>query len=69
MEIPKIFKRYKYMYMFTVPMVGCMIYLGRYAPRGYEIQGFTAIVPLAVNLASHMILPFVLNPALMVFNY
>lgn len=56
-EMPKIFKSFKYMYMCTIPMVGAMIYFGCFAPRGWEIQGFTATVPLAVNLASHILLP------------
>lgn len=68
-EVPKIFKSFKWMYMFCVPMVGGMIYLGLYAPPGWEITGITAVVPLAVMLSSHIILPFMLNPALMIFNY
>ncbi|TKA62651.1 hypothetical protein B0A49_06523 [Cryomyces minteri] len=68
-EMPKIFKSFKWMYMVLVPCVAGMIYLGFYAPRGWEIRGVTATVPLAVNLVSHALLPFVLNPSLMIFNY
>ncbi|KAK0636223.1 putative glycosyltransferase family 2 protein [Bombardia bombarda] len=68
-EIPKIFKTFKYMYIFLILVAGGMIYLGKYAPRGWLIQDFTAIVPLAVNLVSHALTPIVLNPGLMVFNY
>lgn len=57
------------MYLFTIPLVGGMIYLGCFAPKGWEIQGITATVPLAVMLTSHILLPFMLNPALMIFNY
>ncbi|KAK5178774.1 hypothetical protein LTR16_010772 [Cryomyces antarcticus] len=56
-EMPKIFKSFKWMYMVLVPCVAGMIYLGFYAPRGWEIRGVTATVPLAVNLVSHALLP------------
>ncbi len=39
------------------------------AHKHYDISGVTAVVPLAVMLSSHILLPFMLNPALMVFNY
>lgn len=68
-EVPKIFKSFKWMYLFTIPVIGGMIYLGLFAPKGYEIAGITSTVPLAVMLSSHIILPFMLNPALMIFNY
>ncbi len=68
-EIPKILKTFKFMYLFIFAVTGVMIFLGRYAPRGWEINDFTAIVPLAVNLISHALTPLVLNPSLMVFNY
>jgi Na+/H+-dicarboxylate symporter len=68
-EIPKIFKRFKWMYMILIPMTGAMIYFGRFAPRGWEITEIVAVVPMAVTLGCHYLLPFVLNPGLMVFNY
>lgn len=69
-EVPKIFKNFWMMYAFVVPCIGGMIFLATpWAPRGWDITGITATVPLAVMLASHAILPFALNPALMIFNY
>ncbi|ELR08325.1 hypothetical protein GMDG_03120 [Pseudogymnoascus destructans 20631-21] len=68
-EVPKIFKSFKWMYAFTIPVVGGMIYLGKFAPAGYDISIVTAIVPLAVMLSSHILLPFMLNPALMILKY
>lgn len=56
-EMPKIFKSFKWMYACTIPLIGVMIFFGCFAPRGWEIRGFTATVPLAVNLASHILLP------------
>ena len=56
-EVPRIFKTYKWMYLTVIPCIGGMVYLGFLAPRGWEIQGFTATVPLAVTLSAHVILP------------
>ncbi|PVH99985.1 hypothetical protein DM02DRAFT_709863 [Periconia macrospinosa] len=69
MEIPKIFFRFKWMYMIMVPMIGAMIYLGCFAPHGWEIQGFTSVTPMSSIVISHCLFPFALNPSLMVFNY
>lgn len=68
-EIPKIAKSFKWMYAVVIPAIGAMIYLGCFAPHGWRINSVAAVVPLASTLISHALLPFVLNPALMVFNY
>lgn len=68
-EVPKIFKTFKYMYILILIIIGGMIYLGCFAPRGWEIKGVTAIVPLAVTIGSHALMPFLLNPSLMVMSY
>ncbi|KHE87351.1 hypothetical protein GE21DRAFT_1331802 [Neurospora crassa] len=68
-EIPKILKTFKWMYVFVILVAAGMIYLGNWAPKGWEIKDFSAIVPLAINLISHALTPLVLNPSLMVFNY
>lgn len=56
-------------YVFVILFTGGMIYLSLFAPRGWEIVDFTAIVPMAVVLGSHALTPIVLNPSLMIFNY
>lgn len=68
-EMPKIFKTFRWMYLFIAICVGGMIYLGAFAPPDWAITDFTAIVPLALNLTFHALVPLVLNPSLMVFNY
>lgn len=68
-ELPKIFKSFKYMYGVLVIIIGGMVYLGCFAPRGYDVKGLTAVLPLAVTVVSHSILPFVLNPSFMIFSY
>ena len=44
-ELPKIWKRFKWMYMIMIAMIGGMIYLGCFAPHGWEITGLTAVLP------------------------
>lgn len=55
--LDKIFKDFKYMYLVIIPICGGMIYLGTYAPRGFIITDFTAIVPLANQVGCHALLP------------
>ncbi|GAB7332674.1 hypothetical protein MBLNU13_g04427t1 [Cladosporium sp. NU13] len=68
-EIPFLVKTYKWMYICIIIVVGGMIYLGAFAPADWRINDFTAIVPLSLNLVFHALVPLVLNPSLMVFNY
>jgi hypothetical protein len=68
-ELPKIWKRFKWMYMFMFAMVGGMIYLGNFAPHGWTIDGLTSVLPWSVTIIMHCLLPIALNPSLTVFNY
>lgn len=68
-EVPKIFKTFCWMYLLIFAMVGAMVYLGAFASPDWRITDFTAIVPLGLNLGFHAMVPLVLNPSLMVFNY
>lgn len=68
-EIPKIFKTFKWMYAVMLPLICGMIYLGCFAPSGWEITLMTAVVPLAIGVSMHSLLPILLNPSLMIFNY
>lgn len=68
-EMPKIFKSFKWMYAILLPLTGAMIYFGNFAPRGYEIKELAPVIPMTVTITSHALLPLLLNPSLMVFNY
>ncbi|KJZ74226.1 hypothetical protein HIM_06457 [Hirsutella minnesotensis 3608] len=68
-EMPRIFKTFKYMYLIIFLLVGIIIYLGAFAPPDWAIADFTVIVPLSLNLGFHALVPLVLNPSLMIFNY
>jgi hypothetical protein len=68
-ELPKIWKRFKWMYLFFTVAIAGMIYLGNFAPHGWEIDGLTAVLPWSVTIIMHCLLPIALNPSLTVFNY
>ena len=68
-EVPKIAKNFMWMYLVLLPLIGGMIYLGCFAPAAWQIKQLIAVMPLAVMISSHALLPFVLNPSIMVFNY
>jgi hypothetical protein len=59
--LDKIFRDFKWMYLFSIPVIGGMIYLGTNAPRGWQIKDFAAIVPLANQIGCHALLPFALG--------
>jgi hypothetical protein len=59
--LDRIVRDFKWMYMFLVPIIGGMIYLAQFAPRGWLISDFAAIVPLANQVGCHALLPFALG--------
>jgi hypothetical protein len=59
--LDKIFRDFKWMYLFCIPVIGGMIYLGTTAPRGWTITDFAAVVPLANQIGCHALLPFALG--------
>lgn len=68
-EVPKILKSFKWMYAIMIPVVGGMIYLGCFAPDGWRISSTICTVPMALTLSCHLMMPLLLNPSLVVFNY
>ncbi len=57
----RIVKDFKYMYITLLLITGNVIYLGIYAPFGWTIRDWTAIVPLALQIVCHFLLPVVLG--------
>jgi hypothetical protein len=62
MGIDRVIRDFKWMYLALTPVVAGMIYIGTSAPDGWRINDFTAILPLANQIACHLLLPFVLGP-------
>jgi hypothetical protein len=69
--VPKILKNFKWTFCFSILCMAAMIILakGQFIPWDWRITDFVAILPLACVAASHLLLPIVLNPALMKFTF
>jgi len=59
--LDRIVRDFKWMYLIIVPLAGGMVYLAAYAPRGWQIKDFAAIVPIANQIGCHALLPFALG--------
>ncbi|KAF9735188.1 hypothetical protein PMIN06_010798 [Paraphaeosphaeria minitans] len=59
--LDRIVRDFKWMYLFLLPIIGGMIYCACFAPRGWTISDFAAIVPLANQVGCHALLPFALG--------
>jgi hypothetical protein len=70
-EVPKVLRRFKWSMSFALAGIAAMLVLGSVPsiPFSWAITDFTAILPMATVTASHLLLPIVLNPALMTFSW
>ena len=70
-EVPKVVKRFKFSITFAVVGILGMVVLakGSFVPWDWRIKDFIAILPMSTVCASHLLLPIVLNPALMTFTF
>lgn len=57
LELPKIVKGFKWMYLFVFAMSTAMIMIAYVVPQDWRITGFYSTVPLGVMLASHALFP------------
>jgi hypothetical protein len=68
-EMPKLLKKFRITFVFCILMIGLMV-AGVYVfPAFWQINTLAAIYPLANLVTGHMLLPVVLNPALMMFTW
>jgi hypothetical protein len=68
-EMPKLFKRFRFTFIFCFLMIGLMIAGFIAFPVLWRITTLQAIYPLASVVFCHLMLPIALNPALMMFTY
>ncbi|MCJ1299920.1 hypothetical protein MMC08_002714 [Hypocenomyce scalaris] len=70
-EVPKVIKKFKFSFAFALFGIVGMIVLATapFVPYDWQITDFVAILPLATVTVSHLLLPIVLNPALMTFSW
>ncbi|KAH0542996.1 hypothetical protein GP486_008604 [Trichoglossum hirsutum] len=70
-EVPKVLRKFKFSMLFSLLSVVGMVVLAKavFIPPDWRIRDFVAILPMATVSGSHMLLPIVLNPALMTFSW
>ncbi|EGX96293.1 hypothetical protein CCM_00949 [Cordyceps militaris CM01] len=70
-EVPKVLKNFKFSIIFALIAITGMIILAvaPFVPHDWRITDFVAILPMSTVAASHFLLPFALNPALMTFSW
>ena len=68
-EIPKLIKKFKFMFAFCILGAAGIVCLATIAPPFWRIDAFIAIFPMSMVLLSHFLLPIALNPNLMLFTW
>lgn len=70
-EVPKVLRKFKWSMGFALLGIVAMVVLARapFIPFSWAITDFIAILPMATVTGSHLLLPIVLNPALMTFSW
>jgi hypothetical protein len=68
-EMPKLLKKFRFTFVFCFLMIGLMVSGVFFFPALWRIDTLVAIYPLAVIVTGHILLPVVLNPALMMFTW
>ena len=68
-EIPKVIKNFKFTFAGSILLTVMMIVMATAAPVMWQINLLPAVFPLAICVASHFLLPVVLNPSLMLFTF
>lgn len=70
-EVPKVLKSFKFSILFALVAIAGMVILAvaPFVPHDWRITDFVAILPMSTVAASHFLLPFALNPALMTFSW
>lgn len=70
-EVPKVLRRFKFSIAFAVLSIAMMIIFAcaDFVPWSWRIKDFIAILPMSTVAGSHLLMPIVLNPALMTFSF
>jgi hypothetical protein len=68
-ELPRLIKKFRITFLFCFACIGLMVAGVYFFPPLWRINTLVAIYPLSTLVAGHMLLPVVLNPALMMFTW
>lgn len=71
LEVPKVMRKFKWSFAFALGSIVVMIIFATatFIPWNWRIKDFIAILPMSTVAASHLLMPIVLNPALMTFSF
>jgi len=70
-EVPRIWQRFKLSFIICFLCIAMMVVFAFAVPFEWTIPSYSwaLIIPLSLVVGSHMLLPIVLNPWLMIFSY
>ena len=68
-EWRKVLKRFKGTFVFVFLTSAMMVAFARFVPEAWQVTDFPSLFPLSVVVASHFLLPVVLNPGLMMMKW
>lgn len=68
-ELPKTLKKYLWIYVASVLLIGMMLVFAYAVPYAYVINSTSATLPLGWSVACHILSPLLLNPQLMTFSW
>lgn len=68
-EVPKLLTKFKGTFVFCFLLTGTLVANAFFVPPLWRIDTFVACFPVANLVASHFLLPIVLNPNLMLFKW
>jgi hypothetical protein len=67
--ISRVLRRFKYSFLFCFVMTAVMASMGLALEKDWRIHEIIAVWPMATIVVNHFLLPIVLNPQLMEFNF
>jgi hypothetical protein len=56
-NLDRILRQFRWVFAICFSIMGGMIYLGNFAPRGWLITDYTFVIPLALQVGGHILLP------------
>jgi len=71
-EVPRILKRFWLSFVICLlAMIMMIVFTSNLVPVEWQIPGYNwaLVIPLALVIGCHILLPIVLNPWLMIFSY
>ena len=68
-EWRKVLKSFKGTFVFVFLATAMMVVFAHVVPEPWQVTDFVSLFPLSIVVASHFLLPVVLNPGLMMMKW